>query len=55
MLSVFCAVYLIQHTFFENSTKNIGGYFGGFTGTFIVYAVRLKYKMDDEAEDDDEF
>ena len=55
ILGIFCAVYLIQHTFFENSKENIGGYFGSFIGTFIVYAVRLKYKMHDESEEDDEF
>ena len=33
--------------FFENAKKDITGYFGVFVGLFIVYAVRMKYKMDD--------
>ena len=52
-LSVFCVVYLIEHMFFENAKKDITGYFGVFVGLFIVYAVRMKYKMDDESEEDE--
>lgn len=46
---------LIEHMLFENAKKDITGYFGVFAGLFIVYAVRMKYKMDDESEEDDEF
>lgn len=54
MLITFCVLYLIHHVFFEHANPNPVTYSGAFTGTFIVYAVRLKYKMDDESEDDDE-
>lgn len=52
---VSCVMYLIEHMFFGNAKKDIIGYFGVFVGAFIVYAVRMKYKMDDESEEDDEF
>jgi hypothetical protein len=55
ILSASGAIYLIYHILFEDSSVNVGGFIGAFMGAFIVSAVRLKYKMDDEAEDDDEF